>query len=132
MTTSSAALHQTLQPDFEASKARQHGAWSSGDYAVVGTMLQIVGEDLCEALDVRSGQKVLDVAARNGNVTLAAARRWCDVVSTDSVPSRLERGRVRAAAEGLSVEFKEADAEAFSFSDGSRSSEYLEIAIVKR
>jgi ubiquinone/menaquinone biosynthesis C-methylase UbiE len=122
MATSSAAYHQTAQsghPDLEALKARQHGAWSSGDYAVVGTTLQIVGEDLCEALDLRSGQKVLDVAAGNGNVTLAAARRWCDVVSTDYVPSLLERGRIRAAAEGLSVEFKEADAEALSFADAS-------------
>ena len=75
------------------------GAWSSGNYAIVGTTLQIVGEDLCEALDVRSGQKVLDVAAGNGNVTLAAARRWCNVVSTDYVPSLLEHSRVRAAAE---------------------------------
>src|SRR5256714_5266240 len=98
---------------------RQQGAWSSGDCAVVGTTLQIVGEELCEALDVRPGQKVLDVAAGNGNVTLAAARRWCDVVSTDYVPSLLERGRTRAAAEGLSVEFKEADAEALSFADAS-------------
>src|SRR5450631_1281866 len=64
------------QPDLGALKLRQHAAWSSGDYAVVGTTLQIVGEDLCEALDLRSGQKVLDVAAGNGNVTLAAARRW--------------------------------------------------------
>jgi SAM-dependent methyltransferase len=100
-------------------KLRQHAAWSSGDYAVVGTTLQIVGEELCEALDLRSGQKVLDVAAGNGNVTLAAARRWCDVVSTDYVPSLLERGRLRAAAEGLSVEFKEADAEALGFADAS-------------
>ena len=103
--------------DLVAMKARQHGAWSSGDYAVVGTTLQIVGEELCEALDLRSGQKVLDVAAGNGNVTLAAARRWCDVVSTDYVPSLLERGRARAAAEGLSVEFREADAEALCFGD---------------
>ena len=64
-------------------KTRQHAAWSSGDYAIVGTTLQIVGEQLCEALDIRSGQRVLDVAAGNGNVTLAAARRWCDVVTTD-------------------------------------------------
>ena len=107
------------QPDLAALKLRQHAAWSSGDYAVVGTTLQIVGEELCEALDLRSGQKVLDVAAGNGNVTLAAARRWCDVVSTDYVPSLLERGRLRAAAEGLSVEFKEADAEALGFADAS-------------
>jgi SAM-dependent methyltransferase len=110
---------QADQPDLGALKLRQHAAWSSGDYAVVGTTLQIVGEELCEALDLRSGQKVLDVAAGNGNVTLAAARRWCDVVSTDYVPSLLERGRIRAAAEGLSVEFKEADAEALDFADSS-------------
>src|SRR6478672_6512985 len=104
-------------PDLSALKTRQHGAWSSGDYATVGTTLQIVGETLCEALDVRAGQKVLDVAAGNGNATLAAARRWCEVVSTDYVPSLLERGRIRAAAEGLSVQFKEEDAEALSFGD---------------
>jgi len=79
--------------------------------------LQIVGEELCEALDVRPGQKVLDVAAGNGNATLAAARRWCDVVSTDYVPSLLERGQLRAKAEGLPVEFKVADAEALPFAD---------------
>jgi ubiquinone/menaquinone biosynthesis C-methylase UbiE len=107
------------QVDLAALKTRQHAAWSSGDYAVVGTTLQIVGEELCEALDLRSGQKVLDVAAGNGNVTLAAARRWCDVVSTDYVPSLLERGRLRAEAEGLSVEFKEADAEALGFANAS-------------
>jgi len=103
--------------DLVALKARQHGAWSSGDYAVVGTTLQIVGEDLCEALDMRAGQKVLDVAAGNGNATLASARRWCNVVSTDYVPALLDRARERAAAERLSVEFQEADAEALSFAD---------------
>jgi SAM-dependent methyltransferase len=106
-------------PDLLALKARQHAAWSSGDYAIVGTTLQIVGEELCEALDLRPGQKVLDVAAGNGNVTLAAARRWCDVVSTDYVVSLLERGRLRATAEGLAVEFKVADAEALPFADAS-------------
>jgi ubiquinone/menaquinone biosynthesis C-methylase UbiE len=99
-------------------KTRQHAAWSSGDYAIVGTTLQIVGEELCEALDIRPGWKVLDVAAGNGNVTLAAARRWCDVVSTDYVPALLERGQLRAKAEGLPVEFKVADAEALPFADG--------------
>jgi len=106
-----------VQPDLSALKARQHGAWSSGDYAVVGTTLQIVGEELCEAIDIRAGQKVLDVAAGNGNATLAAARRWCDVVSTDYVPSLLERGQLRAKADGLQVEFKQADAEALGFED---------------
>ena len=104
-------------PDLAAVKKRQQGAWSSGDYAVVGTTLQIVGEELCEALDVRAGQSVLDVAAGNGNVTLAAARRWCHVVSTDYVPALLERGRERAAAERLDVEFRQADAEALPFAE---------------
>src|SRR4249920_4209495 len=89
------------QPDLAAVKQRQQGAWSSGDYAVVGTTLQIVGEQLCEALDLRPGWKVLDVAAGNGMASLAAARRWCAVTSTDYVPALLARGRARAAAEGL-------------------------------
>jgi ubiquinone/menaquinone biosynthesis C-methylase UbiE len=108
----------SVSPDLEALKARQKAAWSSGDYAVVGTTLQIVGEDLCETLDLRAGRKVLDVAAGNGMVSLAAARRWCNVTSTDYVASLLERGRERAVAEGLSIEFKEADAEALPFGDG--------------
>ena len=118
MATSTAVrTEQPGQIDLSALKTKQHGAWSSGDYAIVGTTLQIVGEELCEALDLRAGQKVLDVAAGNGNATLAAARRWCEVVSTDYVPSLLERGRARATAEGLSVQFKEADAEALDFGD---------------
>jgi SAM-dependent methyltransferase len=104
-------------PDFAALKARQQGVWSSGNYALVGATLQIVGETLCEALDLRAGQRVLDVAAGNGNVTLAAARRWCDVTSTDYVPALLEHGRKRAAADGLTVHFQEADAEALPFVD---------------
>src|SRR3712207_1433246 len=109
----------TAQPDLTALKSRQHAAWSSGDYAVVGTTLQIVGEELCEALDLRSGQKVLDVAAGNGNVSLAAARRWCDVVSTDYVPALLVRARERAEAERLPITIREADAEALPFANGS-------------
>lgn len=105
--------------DLAALKARQQGAWSSGDYAVVGTTLQIVGETLCETLDVHAGQKLLDVAAGNGNVALAAARRWCDVVATDYVPALLDRARERAAADRLGIEFREADAEALPFPDGS-------------
>jgi SAM-dependent methyltransferase len=104
-------------PDLAALKQKQHGAWSSGDYAVIGSTLQIVGENLCEALDLRGGQRVLDVAAGNGNVTLAAARRWCDVVSTDYVPSLLAHGEARAATEGWAVTFLEADAEALPFAD---------------
>ena len=122
MATSAAAMSQNQAPDsidLRAVKARQQGAWSSGDYAVVGTTLQIVGEELSEALDLRSGQKVLDVAAGNGNASLAAARRWCDVVATDYVPALLERARERAAAERLAIEFREADAEALPFPNGS-------------
>ncbi len=112
-------MNAPAQLDLAALKARQQGAWSSGDYAVVGTTLQIVGESLCEALDVRSGQRVLDVAAGNGNVSLAAARRWCEVVATDYVPALLDRARERAAAERLPMEFREADAEALPFADAS-------------
>jgi ubiquinone/menaquinone biosynthesis C-methylase UbiE len=108
-----------LTADLAAVKARQHAAWSTGNYAVVGTTLQIVGENLCEALDLRAGSRVLDVAAGNGNATLAAARRWCDVTSTDYVPALLELGRARASAEGLQVRFQEADAEALPYADAS-------------
>ena len=117
-----AAMNQSTAPtgpDLAAIKARQQGAWSSGDYAVVGTTLQIVGEELCEALDLRAGQKVLDVAAGNGNVSLAAARRWCEVVASDYVPALLDRARERADADRLSIEFREADAEALPFADAS-------------
>jgi ubiquinone/menaquinone biosynthesis C-methylase UbiE len=105
--------------DLAALKARQHGAWSSGDYAVIGTTLQIVGEQLCEALDLRAGQSVLDVAAGNGNASLAAARRWCDVTATDYVPALLEHARERAQAERLNIAFREADAEDLPFHDKS-------------
>lgn len=105
-------------PDLSAVKARQQVAWSSGDYAVVGRTLQIVGENLCEVVDLRAGERVLDVAAGNGNATLAAARRFAEVTSTDYVPTLLERGRARAEAEGLQVAFREADAEALPFADG--------------
>jgi ubiquinone/menaquinone biosynthesis C-methylase UbiE len=109
----------TVSPDLSALKIRQQAAWASGNYAVVGTTLQIVGEQLCETLDLRSGAKVLDVAAGNGMVTLAAARRWCEVTSTDYVPALLEQGRARASAEGLAIGFMEADAECLPFDDAS-------------
>jgi ubiquinone/menaquinone biosynthesis C-methylase UbiE len=115
------AVLSTSSPavDLTAVKTRQQAAWSTGNYAVVGTTLQIVGENLCEALDLRSGARVLDVAAGNGNATLAAARRWCDVTSTDYVASLLESGRVRAQAEGHAIQFQEADAENLPFPDAS-------------
>jgi ubiquinone/menaquinone biosynthesis C-methylase UbiE len=114
-TVPNAIQSSTPGVDLGALKARQQAAWSSGDYAVVGTTLQIVGEMLCEALDIRAGSKVLDVAAGNGMASLAAARRWCHVTSTDYVPALLQRGRARAAAEGVEIEFMEADAENLPF-----------------
>ena len=109
----------TVGPDLAAIKNRQRGVWACGDYAVIGTTLQIVGETLCEAVDLHAGQRVVDVAAGNGNATLAAARRHAVVVSTDYVPALLERGRARARAEGLDVRFETADAEQLPFANGS-------------
>lgn len=105
--------------DLNALKNRQQAAWSSGDYAIIGTTLQIVGEQLAEACDLLWDERVLDVAAGNGNATLAAARRGCRVTSTDYVPALLERGAERAKAEGVKVEFQTADAEALPFADAS-------------
>ena len=106
-------------PALATIKAKQPAMWASGDFAVIGTTLQIVGEQLCESLDLRSTARVLDVAAGNGNATLAAARRFAHVTSTDYVPSLLERGRLRAEAEGLEVAFEVADAEALPYPDAS-------------
>lgn len=105
--------------DFNAIKQRQQATWASGDFAIIGTTLQIVGESLAEAADVRAGERVLDVAAGNGNATLAAARRFARVTSTDYVPHLLEKGAARAKAEGLEIQFQAADAESLPFDDGS-------------
>jgi ubiquinone/menaquinone biosynthesis C-methylase UbiE len=109
----------TAAPDFEAVKARQRATWASGDYAEIGTRIQIVGESLCEAVDLRAGSRVLDVAAGNGNASLAAARRFCHVTASDYVPALLERASERARADRLEIEFREADAEKLPFADGS-------------
>lgn len=106
-------------PDLAAIKQRQQATWSAGDYAVIGITLQIVGETLCETMDISPGMHVLDVAAGNGNATLAAARRGAMVTSTDYVPALLECGRTRAAADRLDVAFQVADAEALPFPDTS-------------
>ena len=107
------------EPNYTAIKQKQQATWASGDFAVVGTTLQIVGESLAEAADIRADERVLDVAAGNGNATLAAARRFARVTSTDYVPALLDRGRERARAEGLAVRFQEADVEELPFPDGS-------------
>jgi len=104
--------------ELDAIKAKQQAMWSSGDFGIIGTTLQIVGESLCATVDLRSGSRVLDVAAGNGNCSLAAARRFCDVVSTDYVPALLEDGKRRAEGDRLPIQFQEADAEALPFGDG--------------
>jgi ubiquinone/menaquinone biosynthesis C-methylase UbiE len=109
----------SAKPDYDAIKTRQQATWASGDYAVIGTTLQIVGESLCEAVDLSAGERVLDVAAGNGNATLAAARRFAEVTSTDYVGDLLQRGNERARAERLPVAFRQADAEALPFADSS-------------
>lgn len=106
-------------PDYAAIKQRQQATWASGDFAVIGTTLQIVGEMLGESADVRAGERVLDVAAGNGNATLAAARRFADVTATDYVPELLEKCRQRAQAEGLHVRIEAADVEDLPYADAS-------------
>jgi len=105
-------------PDYETIKHRQQTTWATGDFGRIGVQLQIVGESLCEAVDLRSTDRVLDVAAGNGNASLAAARRYADVTSTDYVPELLEQGQRRAIADGLPMQSRVADAENLPFADG--------------
>ena len=114
-----ATAQAILTPDYTAIKAKQNAAWASGDYARIGTTLQIVGESLAEAMDLTPGSSVLDVAAGNGNATLAFARRWCRVTSSDYVDALLSHGRARAEAEGQDVTFRIADAEQLPYADAS-------------
>ena len=104
-------------PDLVAIKGRQQAAWSTGDYAVVGTTLSITGELLCEAIDLQAGERVLDVACGNGNAALAAARRFAEVTGVDYVPALIERARERAAVEHLPATFQVGDAEALPVPD---------------
>jgi SAM-dependent methyltransferase len=105
--------------DIATVKQRQQAAWAAGDYSAVGARILITSELLCEAADLRAGEEVLDVACGSGNASLAAARRFCQVVGVDYVPALLDRARRRADAEGLDVAFKEADAEDLPFPDDS-------------
>src|SRR5262249_53571569 len=110
---------EVVTPDLSAVKKRQQLAWSSGDCAVVASRIVLVAEQLCDRADLRAGWRVLDVATGSGNAALAAARHGCTAVGVDYVPALLERGRRRAAAEGLPVELIEGDAEALPFRDAS-------------
>src|SRR6478672_993887 len=113
----SPALTSQKSPDFAAVKQRQQATWASGDFSVVAARIVYQAEQLCETADLQAGWRVLDVATGSGNAALAAARRGCEVVGVDYVPALLERGRTRAVAEHLSVEFVEGDAEQLPFSD---------------
>jgi SAM-dependent methyltransferase len=121
MTMQARQTTTTAKPelDLRAIKARQQATWSSGDFAIIGTTLQIVGESLCEAADVRAGEEVLDVACGNGNAALAAGHRFARVTGLDYVPSLLAKAEARARAEGLGIDFVEGDAEALPFANGS-------------
>lgn len=119
MTATAALAPAPTTPDYSAIKTKQRAAWGDGNYAIVGSTLQIVGETLADAANLRPGERVLDVAAGNGNASLAAARRFCDVTSTDYVPALLEAGKIRAEANGMAVTFREADVEALPFEDES-------------
>jgi ubiquinone/menaquinone biosynthesis C-methylase UbiE len=121
------AMHVEMSPqtvpstpsvDLEAVKAKQRVMWGSGNYAVIGTTLQLVGEALCESADLVAGSRVLDVACGNGNASLAAARRFAQTTGVDYVPALLELGKARAKAERLDIDFVEGDAEKLPFADG--------------
>jgi len=103
--------------DVATIKARQRASWASGAYGKIGVTLQIVGESLCEAVEIGHGDRVLDVAAGNGNASLAAARRGASVLATDYVPELLEDARRRADADGLAIATEVADAEALPYAD---------------
>ena len=104
-------------PDYTAIKGRQRQTWASGDYHVIASIIVPVSERLCDAIDLRAGERVLDVATGSGNTAIAAARRLCEVTGVDYVPELLERGRARAAAEGFYINFIEGDAEAMPAAD---------------
>jgi len=116
--TTATTTNPTATPDLGAVKRKQQAMWSSGDYAVVGATLQVASEQLCETADLRPGDQVLDVATGNGGTAIAAARRFCDVTGVDYVPSLLDRARLRAEADGYTIDFQEGDAEALPYGDG--------------
>lgn len=107
------------EPDMGAIKERMHKIWTSGDYARIGNPISIMGELLCEAVDLRSGERVLDVATGSGNTAISAARRFCEVTGLDLAPENVEHARRRAAAEGMDITFEVGDAEDLPYPDAS-------------
>ncbi|MBL7499979.1 class I SAM-dependent methyltransferase [Frankia sp. CNm7] len=119
MTTTHATPATSTTPDLAAVKAKQQKTWSSGDYSVIATQIQLPSDLIAEACDLRAGWRVLDVACGSGNASLAAARSGTHVVGVDYVPELLEKGRARATAENLDVEFRLGDAEDLPVADDS-------------
>ena len=110
---------QDQAPNISAIKEKQQKTWTSGNYAMVGNLLVMVGEQLCEAVDLRAGEKVLDVATGSGNTAISAARRFCEVTGVDYVPELIEQAKSRAQAERLDVSFEVGDAEDVPYADAS-------------
>ena len=110
---------QDQAPDMAAIKDRMQKIWTSGDYARIGNPLVIIGELLCEAVDLRSGDEVLDVATGSGNTAISAARRFCNVTGMDLSPESIEHARKRAEAEGMTITFEVGDAEDLTYPDES-------------
>ena len=107
-----------MSVDFAAVTGRQQKGWSRGDYGRIGSLRSWMGESLVRQLDVHAGDRVLDVAAGNGNASLPAARRFADVLATDYVPELLDEAQRRADADGLALRTQVADAQALPFPDG--------------
>jgi ubiquinone/menaquinone biosynthesis C-methylase UbiE len=110
---------QSQAPSLSSIKDRQQKTWTSGNYARIGNTLVIMGELLCEAVNLRAGDKVLDVATGSGNTAISAARRFCAVTGIDYVPELVEQARKRAEVEGLEVTFDVGDAEDLPYPDAS-------------
>lgn len=106
-----------MSVDYAAVTGRQQQVWSLGDYGRVGSLLGWLGETLVHELDVHATERVLDVAAGNGNASLPALRRFADVLATDYVPALLEEAQARARADGLGLRTQVADAQALPFED---------------